>query len=156
MATAADRKQTTWKCELCSQSVLLDVDGTPWFPPGFAENCPLKDHMIGYECIAFRDRERAQRLLALGDGTGSTLTFDDQVVVDESRRVGRSWLRDTAGISRVRVEVSWEVAEDFWRVDCQDRDALKAEFKERRDRYRDVAIREAQRHQDFYVYAIRK
>lgn len=157
MATAEMRRERTmWECEFCTQTVLLDVDGTPWFPPGFVENCRLRDHIIGYECIAFRDRERAERLLALGGCARSPLTYDDAVVVDESRHVVLSWLRDGDGISRVRVEVPWEVAEDYWHVDSRDRQVLIAEFKKRRDGYRDVAIREARRHQDFYVYVLQR
>ena len=156
VTTEAKRERTMWECEFCSQTVLLDVDGTPWFPAGFVENCRLKDSMVGYECIAFRDRESAARLLALGGGSGGGLTYDDRVIVDDSRRVVLSWLCDRDGISRLRVEASLEVVEDHWHVEWQNRSALVAEFKKRRDGYRDVAIREARPERDYYVYAIKK
>jgi hypothetical protein len=48
------------------------------------------------------------------------------------------------------------VAEDHWRVDCQNKPALIAEFRQRREGYRDVAVREARREREYYVYVIQK
>jgi hypothetical protein len=57
------KERRRWTCEFCGQTVLIDVDGAHWLPPGFLKNCRLADHVIGPECIAFRDRQTAEELL---------------------------------------------------------------------------------------------
>jgi hypothetical protein len=52
-------RQNCWDCPLCGQS--LEIGGG--LPPDYFETCRLRDHMIGQECIAYRDLERARRLL---------------------------------------------------------------------------------------------
>jgi hypothetical protein len=48
-----------WDCPLCGQSVEIGAG----LPPNYFDTCRLRDHMIGDECIAYRDPERARRLL---------------------------------------------------------------------------------------------
>ncbi len=50
----------TWDCPICWQRVEI---GNGKLPPGYFETCKLRDHMIGDECIAYRDPQRAQQLL---------------------------------------------------------------------------------------------
>jgi hypothetical protein len=53
-----------WKCEFCGQSVALKAEGgLAQLPPGFFENCKLRDHLIGSECVAFRDPATARSLI---------------------------------------------------------------------------------------------
>jgi hypothetical protein len=53
-----------WKCELCGQSVKVVAGKFVELPQGYFENCKLREHMIGDECIAFRDADGARRILA--------------------------------------------------------------------------------------------
>ena len=53
-----------WKCELCGQSVEVVAGKFVELPQGYFENCKLREHMIGDECIAFRDADAAKRILA--------------------------------------------------------------------------------------------
>ncbi len=53
-----------WDCPLCGQSVEI---GSGKLPPNYFETCRLRDHMIGTECIAYRDLDRAQAILKEGD-----------------------------------------------------------------------------------------
>ena len=55
------KKQNIWECEICGQEILLNPRG-PQLPANFSENCKLREHMIGNECIAFRDLPRAKEL----------------------------------------------------------------------------------------------
>ena len=47
-------------CPLCGQSIEI---GTGRRPPNYFETCRLRDHMIGDECIAYRDPVGALALL---------------------------------------------------------------------------------------------
>jgi hypothetical protein len=49
-----------WDCPLCGQSIEV---GTRKRPPGYFETCRLREYMVGEECIAYRDPQRAQKLL---------------------------------------------------------------------------------------------
>jgi hypothetical protein len=44
-----------WDCPL------FEIGGG--LPPDYFETCRLRDQMVGDECIAYRDPERARRLL---------------------------------------------------------------------------------------------
>jgi hypothetical protein len=53
-----------WTCEFCEQKVIMRPGSAlPILPPGHFDNCKLRDHMVGNECIARRDPETATRLL---------------------------------------------------------------------------------------------
>ena len=59
-----DLAQRIWACELCGQKVIMRPGSAlPILPPGYFDNCKLRDHMIGNECIARRDPETGRRLL---------------------------------------------------------------------------------------------
>jgi hypothetical protein len=49
-----------WDCPLCGQRIEV---GTRKRPPDYFETCRLRDHMVGDECIAFRDPEAALKIL---------------------------------------------------------------------------------------------
>ena len=49
-----------WECRFCGQRIEV---GAHKRPPGYFETCKLRDHMIGDECIAFRDPDKARELL---------------------------------------------------------------------------------------------
>jgi hypothetical protein len=53
-----------WDCPLCGQAIEI---GTHKRPPGYFETCKLPDHMVGDECLAYRDPDRALQLLKEGD-----------------------------------------------------------------------------------------
>jgi hypothetical protein len=57
------RVKRVWTCELCGQSVIKRLGSAPILPSGFLENCKLRDHMIGNECIARRDLKAARKLI---------------------------------------------------------------------------------------------
>jgi hypothetical protein len=61
--TTAELKSRIWTCPICAQTVIKRPDSLPILPSGFFENCKLRDHTIGDECIARRDLEAAKRLL---------------------------------------------------------------------------------------------
>jgi hypothetical protein len=52
-----------WVCPLCGQTVIVGPDG-PRMRPKYYETCKLTNHMIGNECLAYRDFEGAKRLIA--------------------------------------------------------------------------------------------
>src|SRR5690349_18761952 len=136
LTTELKRERTRWECEFCGQTVMFDVDGTPWLPPGFLKNCQLQDHLIGYECIAFRDRERAARLVARYE-------YDDEVFIDEDRDVVFCWLRGGRDVPPVRVEVTRELIADNWGIGWSNKEALKSEFRSRRMAYLEPASKAA-------------
>jgi hypothetical protein len=49
-----------WDCPFCGQTIEV---GTGRLPPNYFETCKLRDHLVGNECIAYRDPEAARRLL---------------------------------------------------------------------------------------------
>jgi hypothetical protein len=56
-----------WKCEFCEQELKLNMaGGRPKLPTGYYDNCLLKEHFVGDECIAFRDPDAARRLISQG------------------------------------------------------------------------------------------
>ena len=57
----------TWKCEFCGQSVGVVAGKFAQLPEGYFDNCKLREHMIGNECIAFRDADAAKLLLQKTD-----------------------------------------------------------------------------------------
>ena len=61
--TRAELKARIWTCPICEQTVIARPGSQPTLPPGYFDNCKLKDHMIGVECIARRDLEAAKRPL---------------------------------------------------------------------------------------------
>jgi hypothetical protein len=115
---------------------MFDVDGTPWLPPGFLKNCQLRDHLIGFECVAFRDRERAAQFVARYE-------YDDEVFIDEARDVVFSWLRGGREVPPVRVEALREFIDDNWGIKWSERAVAKAEFKRRRMAYLEPASKAA-------------
>jgi hypothetical protein len=146
--TELRRERTRWECGFCGQTVMFDVDGTPWLPPGFLKNCQLREHLIGYECIAFRDTERAAQLIAKYE-------YDEEVFIDEGRDVVFSWLRAGRGVPPVRVEMSREFLGDNWGIKWSDKAAVKAEFKLRRMAYLEPASKAAGgSERDFRVYKV--
>jgi hypothetical protein len=56
-------QKRVWTCELCGQSVINRLGSAPILPSGFLENCKLRDHMIGDECIARRDLKAGRKLI---------------------------------------------------------------------------------------------
>jgi hypothetical protein len=55
-----------WDCPLCGQSIEV---GTRRRPQGYFETCRLREHMVGDECIAYRQPDKALGLLKQqGDG----------------------------------------------------------------------------------------
>jgi hypothetical protein len=59
-----DLAQRVWTCEICGQKVIKRPDSAlPILPPGYFEDCKLRDRMIGDECLARRDLEAARRLM---------------------------------------------------------------------------------------------
>lgn len=83
--------------------------------------------------------------------------YDDAVHVDPNRDVAFSWLRDERGVgSRVRVEVSREHMEDYWRVEWRDQRVVCDEFAKRRGEYIDRASRLPEDGTDFRIYQIWK
>lgn len=52
-----------WRCSLCGVTVDWK-DNIPILPAGYFDTCKLKDHLIGNECVAYRDIHRARKLLA--------------------------------------------------------------------------------------------
>ncbi|MGV7219231.1 hypothetical protein [Bradyrhizobium sp. UFLA05-112] len=61
--TVAELKARIWECPICTQMVIARTGSRPILPSGFYDNCKLKDHMLGDECIARRDPATARRLL---------------------------------------------------------------------------------------------
>ena len=54
----------SWTCEICGQSLFRPAGSTKTIlPPGYFQNCKLRDHMIGDECIAYRDLPKAKSLV---------------------------------------------------------------------------------------------
>ena len=52
-----------WICEFCGQVVERREDGRARWPVRTYENCKLKDHYVGNECIAYRDPKKAAKLV---------------------------------------------------------------------------------------------
>ena len=52
-----------WECAFCGQEVELR-DRQPRWPQTTYENCKLKDHYVGNECIAYRQPDEARKLMA--------------------------------------------------------------------------------------------
>ena len=52
----------TWTCEICGQVIEWRANGKPLHPVQVQENCKLKDHYVGDECIAYRDLPQARKL----------------------------------------------------------------------------------------------
>jgi hypothetical protein len=61
--TQEELERRIWTCELCGQSVIKRPNSRPILPSGYFENCKLRDHLVGDECIARRDLARARTLL---------------------------------------------------------------------------------------------
>lgn len=57
-------EQRYWKCPLCD----AEVDREEWstWVKAHEEQCKLKEHSVGYECLAFRQEGRARELLGEG------------------------------------------------------------------------------------------
>jgi len=51
-----------WKCEICGQVVEFKAHGGAKRPQTVYENCKLRDHYVGDECLAFRDLKAAREL----------------------------------------------------------------------------------------------
>ena len=51
---------SVWDCPFCGQSIEV---GTHKRPSDYFETCRLRDHMIGDECIAYRQPDKALELL---------------------------------------------------------------------------------------------
>jgi hypothetical protein len=58
--TFADETRKAWKCEICGQVVGWRANGKPLHPVQVYENCKLKDHYVGDECVAYRDLSKAE------------------------------------------------------------------------------------------------
>jgi hypothetical protein len=59
-----DEQERIWVCQLCGQRVTWAVGSKePWLPRGYFEACKLRGHMVGIECVAYRDVPTAKRLL---------------------------------------------------------------------------------------------
>jgi hypothetical protein len=56
-------KSRVWTCPICGQHVIQRPNSGPVMPPDYIENCKLRDHLIGNECIARGDLAGAKRLL---------------------------------------------------------------------------------------------
>jgi hypothetical protein len=56
-------RNRVWTCPICGQYVIQRPNIGPITPPGYIENCKLRDHLIGNECIARCDLAGAKRLL---------------------------------------------------------------------------------------------
>jgi hypothetical protein len=61
--TTAELKSRVWKCPICAQTVITRPGSQPILPSGYFDNCKLKHHLVGVECIVRRDPEGAKRLL---------------------------------------------------------------------------------------------
>jgi hypothetical protein len=62
LAELRQRAKFTWTCEICGQAVERHPNGKPFRPVQVLENCKLKDHYVGDECIAYRDLAKAKEL----------------------------------------------------------------------------------------------
>lgn len=51
-----------WTCPFCQQTVRVGAYGC-CAPPDFVKNCLLRDHMVGDECIAYLNPDKARELL---------------------------------------------------------------------------------------------
>ena len=51
-----------WKCEFCGQAVVCR-DGHAKLSPEQRETCLLWEHVVGNECIGYRDPATAVRIL---------------------------------------------------------------------------------------------
>lgn len=58
-----------WDCPLCGQVVEI---GSEKLPPDYFESCRLREQLVGDECLAYRDLERARQIL-LGQGNEEAL-----------------------------------------------------------------------------------
>jgi hypothetical protein len=56
-------RKRVWTCELCGQRVIQRPGSPAMLPTGFFENCKLRDHMIGDECMARGDLRAASKLI---------------------------------------------------------------------------------------------
>jgi hypothetical protein len=52
-----------WTCPYCEQSIQI-IFGRPELPPGYFEKCQLRDRMVADECIAYRNPDKARKLIA--------------------------------------------------------------------------------------------
>jgi len=62
IAELRQRVKFTWTCEICGQVVERRPNGKPLRPVQVLENCKLKDHYVGDECITYRDLTKAKEL----------------------------------------------------------------------------------------------
>ena len=62
-----DAKQ--WTCPICGQMVVVHGPSLLELPDGYFDNCKLREHMIGPECIAYGDLNEAKRLVEAVRGT---------------------------------------------------------------------------------------
>jgi hypothetical protein len=59
-----DDVKMIWTCELCGQAAVSHTaSGALTVQPGFYGHCMLRDHMIGNECIAYRQLEEARKMV---------------------------------------------------------------------------------------------
>jgi hypothetical protein len=81
--------------------------------------------------------------------------YDDEVHFDHLIENGIvfSWLR-VSGAGDVRVQASRRFVEDVWKMDWNERRAVEAEYRMRRDGYKDAAMKCAGRGDEFRVYPI--
>jgi hypothetical protein len=61
--TRDELRSRVWTCPICAQSVIQRPQSGPILPLGYFEDCKLRNHFIGNECIARRDPAAARRLL---------------------------------------------------------------------------------------------
>jgi len=52
-----------WTCPFCKQSIEIAF-GRPELPQGYFEKCEFRDRMIADECIAYRNPDKARKLMA--------------------------------------------------------------------------------------------
>jgi hypothetical protein len=61
--TKGQLRNRVWTCPICGQCVIQRPNEGSIMPPGYMENCRLRDHLIGNACIARCDLAGAKRLL---------------------------------------------------------------------------------------------
>jgi hypothetical protein len=61
-------KQHFWECHVCGQMLEIQNRRSTKLTDGYVENCKLRDHIIGDECIARRQPELATELMRRRSG----------------------------------------------------------------------------------------
>jgi hypothetical protein len=57
-------KEHFWECGICGQTLEIQDGDDLKRLEGYVENCKLREHMVGDECIARRQRELARKLIS--------------------------------------------------------------------------------------------